>query len=149
MRTCSAICLSALAITVLSSTHQVGAAKLTSLGSTFENLGTKHVIDVVDRRESTTTAEDVDYSSLACSASEDGGLSTATCSSSYGVDHSFPMHHAKYAAAEVSKEGFYKEFMDGCREMYHPEGYTCDVSEQERIEMNLRQPKSMFVSWYT
>ena len=144
-RKCAAICLTALTITALLSTQQVGAAKLTSLGSTFENLGNKNV-DVVNNRGESTTAEDVDYSSMACSAPEDGGSSMATCSSSYGVDNSFPIHHAKYAAAEASKEGFYKDFMDGCREMYHPEGYTCDVSEKERMEMNLRQPKSMFVS---
>ena len=132
----------------------VDALKLTSLGSTFDN----HKSTDGTTEDSSETLEDVDYSSLACpSASDDNNNeegSPATCSSSYGVDNSFPIHHSFDDIADDTKKNnplngeqkklYYDEFMKGCRERYNR--LTCDGSEVDRISMNLRQPKSMFVS---
>ncbi|KAL7534919.1 hypothetical protein ACHAXR_006158 [Thalassiosira sp. AJA248-18] len=132
-----------LAALIISPSHpRAEALKLTSLGSTIESHNDKSTDAIVDRD---SILQDIDLSSLACSPSDDAGGSSsspATCSSNYGVDRSFPIHHAAYAA-EAAKEVFYKDFMEGCREKYGIEGFRCDDSEMERMEMNLRQPASM------
>ena len=132
----------------------VDALKLTSLGSTFDN----HKSTDGTTEGSSETLEDVDYSTLACPSTSDDNNneegSPATCSSSYGVDNSFPIHHSFDDIADDTKKNnplngeqkklYYDEFMKGCRERYNR--LTCDGSEVDRISMNLRQPKSMFVS---
>ena len=106
-----------------------------------------------------------DPSNLACSpsvekvgASSSALPSVATCSSAYGVDRSFPIHHAdSFAVTEAdaahdgndpfdreAKKSFYRSFMAGCYEKY--EAYDCDASEAEMMDLNLRQPASMNVS---
>ena len=55
----------------------------------------------------------------------------------FGVDKSFPIHH------RLGNSFYYSEFINGCRQKYSPDGHLCDVTEQERIEMNFRQPAGM------
>lgn len=90
--------------------------RLTSLGSIFEGL------------------YEVEKTSA---ASTDGSSSS---SPRYGVDKSFPMHRP---ADETTNNNLYNEFIIGCREKYAPDGHLCDITEEERIEMNLRQPAGM------
>jgi len=124
----------------------VDALKLTSLGST------KSSDDVVTA--ATTSHDDlVDYFSMACSASDGSSNNEplATCTSIYGVDNSFPIQHSfdvnmNDNPLNGAHKKIYNHFLQGCRDYYHPEGYKCDGSERDRIEMNLRQPGSMFVS---
>ena len=88
----------------------------------------------------------------------------------YGVDVSFPMHHAsvstnypwlehnvhsniptpeEYKDMVIQPLGdrqtFYKDFLDGCREAFGSRGSRCTNNELDRIEMSLRQPQSMQV----
>jgi len=64
----------------------------------------------------------------------------------YGVDCSFPLHYNnfKYRSACNNHLGnrynLYKEFMWGCRAL---KGVLCDHTENDRIDMNLRQPQSL------
>lgn len=41
---------------------------------------------------------------------------------------------------------FYEEYMSACRDKYRDKGYLCDLNEEIRVEMNMRQPRSMQVS---
>lgn len=88
--------------------------------------------------------------------------------SQYGVDVSFPMHHAHVStnyewlphnldpsiSTPKELEGmvvqpigdratFYKDFIQGCRDAFGAKGNRCDQTEVDRISMNLRQPQSM------
>ena len=132
------------------------ALKLTSLGSSIDR--SKNTNDAGSAQQ-TDDLENLDYSSVACSASEDddgSSSSLATCTSTYGVDNSFPIHHSFDPVNNpvgsinnpfgTGKQSYYNHFMHGCRDKYQPDGWKCDGSEEERIEMNLRQPGSMFVS---
>jgi prolyl 4-hydroxylase len=99
----------------------VSATRLTSLGSIFEGL----------------------YAGKSQTSSFGG-----SSSSRYGVDKSFPMHHPARVLVDnplggMEKNNFYNEFINGCRENYAPDGHLCDITEEERIEMNLRQPAGM------
>lgn len=135
--------------------HVADAMKLTSLGSSIDK--SKGADDAVAQQ--TDDVEFLDYSSMACSASDDDGPSSsslATCTSTYGVDNSFPIHHSFFDDVDhniinnplggAEKKNYYNQFLHGCREKYHPDDWKCDGSEEDRIEMNLRQPASMFVS---
>lgn len=68
---------------------------------------------------------------------------------SYGVDVSFPVHYINVLNKEDNplgdRQSFYDEFMDGCRKHYGGKKGTaaCDVTEEDRAEMSLRQPASM------
>ncbi|KAL9184078.1 hypothetical protein ACHAXT_002164 [Thalassiosira profunda] len=118
------------------------AAKLTSLGSTVESgPGPNEPSASVNEENSVE-----DLSSLACAASyDDDSPSLATCADSYGVDTSFPVQHdVGVLPIGSGPREFYTDFMRGCRDKYHPRGNTCDGSENDRIEMNLRQPESMY-----
>ncbi len=129
----------------------VDAMKLTSLGSSiYDSSSSKHYTNH-DQGEVKT-----EHGSDRADEAEMTTCSTST-PSSYGVDRSFPIHHPTLLEDEgvgqgeavewlPNKQQFYKEYMDGCRQAYHPEGYRCDTSEEERIDMNLHQPASMFVS---
>ena len=128
-------------------TLHVVALKLTSLGSIFDGLARNR--DTVGKTSSYPD-NDRNPSGRVVDSSSSSHL--------YGVDRSFPIHHlapAFYDAASdatsdpfdgASKRDFYEEFMEGCRNRYAPEGFLCDDTEVERIEMNLRQPSSMYVS---
>lgn len=71
---------------------------------------------------------------------------------SYGVDVSFPVHYINVLNKEDNplgdRQSFYDEFMDGCRKHYGGKKgvAACDVTEEDRAEMSLRQPASMQVS---
>ena len=71
---------------------------------------------------------------------------------SYGVDVSFPVHYSNVISKEDNplgdRQSFYDEFMDGCRKHYGGKkgSAACDVTEEDRLEMSLRQPSSMQVS---
>lgn len=78
--------------------------------------------------------------------------SLPSCSSkNYGVDTSFPIHHGiqdfDNVLGAASKRQLYKHFMEGCQSKYSAKQYACKHNEMDRIEMNLQQPKSMFVSF--
>jgi len=68
---------------------------------------------------------------------------------SYGVDVSFPVHYLNVLNKEDNplgnRQSFYEEFIDGCREHYGGKlGSTaCDITEEDRADMSLRQPASM------
>ena len=92
----------------------------------------------------------------------------------YGVDLSYPMHRAtvstnyawlphnldhekntapsEYENMPVqvlgNKQSFYDENIQGCMNYYTSGKHLCFSTEQDRIGMNLRQPKSMQVSPY-
>jgi len=137
--------LTTLIITALSSqNNRADALKLTSLGSTFES---PHDVKTANGMERGDDMGNVDYSSMPCAPSDNDGGGLATCSSNYGVDHSFPIHYPPAAAYDKNNplsNSFYRDFLEGCREKYAPEGWRCDETENDRIDMNLRQPASMF-----
>ncbi|KAL7555320.1 hypothetical protein ACHAWF_019006 [Thalassiosira exigua] len=60
----------------------------------------------------------------------------------YGLDASFPAHHAKVSATPLlgDRQDFYDHYMEGCR---HHDREKCDETEENRIHMNVRQPPSM------
>jgi hypothetical protein len=64
-----------------------------------------------------------------------------------GIDCSFPIHSKKLGTKNcgglVGRQQVYEDFMQGCRDRF--EGESCDFVEDERIEMNIRQPQSMVV----
>ena len=94
-------------------------------------------------------------SSVAVVASEDNGHPY------YGVDVSYPIHHASastnFAWVENNnqseplqilgdRQSFYSEFLNGCRNnLGSHERSKCDEMEQHRIRQNLMQPPSMVV----
>ena len=89
-------------------------------------------------------------SSVSTSPSDDRVLN-AFGQESYGVDTSFPVHYLDLNKEDNplgDRQKFYDEFMDGCREHYGGKrGSTaCDVTEEDRVAMSLRQPASMQVS---
>jgi len=86
----------------------------------------------------------------------------------YGVDVSFPMHHrklsdnfawlphnvdpslktpARYKDMVVSplpgREEMYQDFIDTCEKAWPTKSSRCRMTEQDRIDMSLRQPQSM------
>ncbi|CAB9496506.1 repeat domain-containing protein 42 [Seminavis robusta] len=87
----------------------------------------------------------------------------------YGVDVSFPIHHRRmsdnyawlphnnnnghhktpkrYEDMVVSplphREEAYQEFLKSCEEAFGKKGSRCRMTEQDRIDMSLRQPQSM------
>jgi prolyl 4-hydroxylase len=65
----------------------------------------------------------------------------------YGADVSFPIHHLGLKDGPLGdRKAIYEDYMDGCRKFYGSKGDRCDVSEQERVQMSLRQAQSMVVS---
>lgn len=78
-------------------------------------------------------------------------------STGYGVDISFPIHHASVSANFPwlqsgnnsqplqllgDRQSFYDDFIRSCRQK---DGRSCDDTENIRINMNLNQPASMVV----
>lgn len=68
---------------------------------------------------------------------------------SYGVDVSFPVHHLTFAQDEPigNRRKLYEEFLNGCREYYPDAPESCDLTEEDRVKMSIRQPASMQVRW--
>jgi hypothetical protein len=66
---------------------------------------------------------------------------------SYGVDVSFPVHHRTFSQDQPlgDRHKLYDDFMAGCRLHYSDNGPACDNTEEDRVEMSLRQPASMQV----
>lgn len=64
----------------------------------------------------------------------------------HNMDHSKPVP-AKYKDMALQplgdKQGFYKDFLDGCINHYGKKGSRCTQTELDRVEMTLRQPQSM------
>ena len=98
------------------------------------------------------------YSSTTTSA----GLVQEGGAQDYGVDISFPIHHASVSTnfpwlqnSDNStqplqilgdRQSFYDDFLRGCRQK---DGRSCDEAESFRIETNLKQPSSMVVRTYS
>lgn len=76
----------------------------------------------------------------------------ATAQSTYGVDISFPQHHATILSSATSsslpplllpgRQDFYDHFLETCRS-HNTKPEICDENEVDRIDMNIRQPQSM------
>ncbi|KAL7432610.1 hypothetical protein ACHAXH_001811 [Discostella pseudostelligera] len=65
---------------------------------------------------------------------------------SYGVDVSFPVHHLNFAQDHQplgDRRKAYEEFMEGCRQYYSDAPDSCDLTEEDRCAMSVRQPASM------
>ena len=100
-------------------------------------------------------------------------ISQPVFAADYGVDVSYPIHHAntsknyawlphnldpslpvppEYEGMVIQplgeKQTFYDNLINGCREYYGNKGDRCDNIEEERVAMSLRQPKGMVVSLY-
>ena len=63
----------------------------------------------------------------------------------YGVDCSFPIHSTTWRCGDLlgNREKIYEDFMQGCRTYNGKQANRCDSTEEQRIEMSLRQPQSM------
>jgi hypothetical protein len=72
----------------------------------------------------------------------------ARAQADYGVDCSFPIHSKEFTCGNLlgDRKKVYEDFMDGCRKRYGSKASRCDSTEDDRIEMSLRQPQSMVVS---
>jgi hypothetical protein len=68
---------------------------------------------------------------------------------SYGVDVSFPVHHLTFAQDQPigNRRKLYEEFLNGCRAYYPDAPESCDLTEEDRVKMSIRQPASMQVRW--
>jgi hypothetical protein len=75
------------------------------------------------------------------------GLSAQAQDATYGVDCSFPIHSKEFRCGNLlgDRKKVYDKFMEGCREFYGNKGKRCDSTEEDRLEMSLRQPQSMVV----
>lgn len=75
------------------------------------------------------------------------GLSVQAQDATYGVDCSFPIHSKDLRCGNLlgDRKKVYNDFMAGCREFYGSKGKRCDTTEEDRLEMSLRQPQSMVV----
>jgi len=73
------------------------------------------------------------------------GLSVQAQEAAYGVDCSFPIHNKEFRCGDLlgDRKQVYDDFMAGCREAYGKKGVRCDSTENDRIEMSLRQPAGM------
>lgn len=70
-------------------------------------------------------------------------LAVSASETSYGVDVSFPQHHARVVSGVgglPDRQDFYDAFLENCRLHDHD---ACDENENDRIAMNLRQPQGM------
>lgn len=99
--------------------------------------------------------------SIVATTSNISAEKSSTDSPTYGVDVSFPIHHASVSQnypwlphnanpfqdspLQVlgDRKSWYDRLIQGCRNKYGVRGESCDVTEADRIAMNLRQPSSM------
>jgi hypothetical protein len=80
---------------------------------------------------------------LRAGASDDNGAD-------YGVDCSWPVHSTDFSCGDLlgDRKKIYDEYMDDCREKWGKKGATrCDSNEQDRLEVNRRQPQGMVVRY--
>ena len=65
----------------------------------------------------------------------------------YGLDCSFPIHSQESKCGNLlgDRKKFYNDFMKGCRKAFGKKASRCDITEEDRIAMNVRQPQSMVV----
>ena len=77
-----------------------------------------------------------------------GHLTLADDTPNYGVDCSFPIHYKEFRCGDIlgDRKAFYEKYMQGCRDYYGKKAYLCDVTEEDRLKMSLKQPQSMVVS---
>ena len=65
----------------------------------------------------------------------------------YGVDSSWPMQHVSSESTEMHRRNEYERYIIGCLEqdIHHSKALSssCRQYEQDRIDMNLNQPKTM------
>ena len=63
----------------------------------------------------------------------------------YGLDCSFPIHSTDLSCGDLlgDRKAFYEDYVEGCRQHYGKKGSRCDITEQERLKMSQRQPRSM------
>ena len=64
----------------------------------------------------------------------------------YGVDCTFPIHSKDLKCGDRfgDRQKVYDDFMQGCRDHYRGrKAIRCDNTEDDRIEMSVRQPQSM------
>jgi hypothetical protein len=66
----------------------------------------------------------------------------------FGVDCSWPVHSYELKCGDLlgDRQSVYEDYMEGCRKCYGKKGRRCDTTEDDRIEMSVRQPQSMVVS---
>ena len=82
-------------------------------------------------------------------------VTLATAQLTYGVDISFPQHHATIQSSSSTsqpsspllvllpgRQDFYDHFLETCRS-HNTKPEICDENEVDRIDMNIRQPQSM------
>lgn len=72
-------------------------------------------------------------------------VATSALGADYGPDCSFPIHHKELSCGDLlgDRTAFYENYIEGCRKFYGKKGARCDFTEEERIRMSRRQPKSM------
>lgn len=86
---------------------------------------------------------------LMCSSSNADQVLNAFGEPSYGVDVSFPIHYGNILAEDDpdqplgDRQALYDEFMKGCHDFYGKRASSCDVTEEDRWDMSLRQPQSV------
>ena len=70
---------------------------------------------------------------------------TAVLAADYGLDCSFPIHNRELSCGDLlgDRDAFYEDYVQGCRDYYGKKGHRCDITEQERLKMSVRQPQSM------
>ena len=80
----------------------------------------------------------------------DGQVSVEETISSYdvyGVDSSWPMQHVSSESTEMHRRSEYERYITGCLEqdIHNSKALSssCRQYEQDRIDMNLNQPKTM------
>lgn len=89
---------------------------------------------------------------LMCSSSNADQVLNAFGEPSYGVDVSFPIHYGNILAKDDpdqplgDRQALYDEFMKGCHDFYGKRASSCDVTEEDRWDMSLRQPQSVQVN---
>jgi len=64
----------------------------------------------------------------------------------YDADCSFPIHSKEWRCGDLlgDRKQLYEDFMQGCRDHYGgTKAHRCDTTEDDRLEMSVRQPQSM------
>jgi hypothetical protein len=87
-----------------------------------------------------------------CTSSNADQVLNAFGEPSYGVDVSFPVHYGNILAKDDpnqplgDRQALYDDYMKGCHDFYGKRASSCDVTEEDRWDMSLRQPQSVQVS---
>ena len=73
-------------------------------------------------------------------------VATTSQGADYGLDCSFPIHNYESSCGDLlgDRKSFYEDYVEGCRQYYGPKkGKRCDTTEDDRLRMSQRQPRSM------